>query len=462
MDRDGEDRRSDNDEDGTPTIKIKKPRLDVGHSHWIREEFAHHQLGIARINNGSFGSCPGSVLAAQRAWQLRFLRQPDDFYFKTLPDGILKSRTLIKDLINADHVDEVSLVDNATTAAAIVLQQIGRAFSQGSFCKNDVVVMFHCAFQAIKKSIQAYVVRSGGTVLEIQLPFPVHSRQQIISEFRRGLERAKANGGTVRLAIIDHITSMPSFVIPVRELVQICRDEGVDQVFVDAAHAMGTVPVDVKHLGVDLYVTNLHKWFFCPPSVAVFYCRKSALSSQVHHPVVTQEYGNGLPLESSWIGTRDYSSQLVVPSALEFVKRFEGGLEGIMKRNHDGVVQMGKMLADSWGTILGSPPNMCSSMIMVGLPSRLCINSDDDASRLRSHLRVHCGVEVPTYYHHASPGEGEEQLQDTSPRDKDGFITGYARISYQVYNTVEDYHKFRDAINQLVEDGKVCKFLSAE
>lgn len=453
---DEEDPRNSNGDERIP----KKPRVGLalsisGPGPEIREEFAHHQPGIARINNGSFGSCPGSVLAAQRAWQLRFLQQPDDFYFKTLRKGILESRTVIKDLINADHVDEVSLVDNATTAAAIVLQQIGRAFSHGLFCKNDTVVMLHCAFQAIKKSIQAYVVRAGGAVVEIQLPFPLHSRQQIVSEFRKGLERGKANGGKIRLAIIDHITSMPSFVIPVRELVDICREEGVDQVFVDAAHAMGTVPVDVKELGVDFYVSNLHKWFFCPPSVALFYCRKSLISSQIHHPVVTEEYGNGLPMESSWIGTRDYSSQLVVPSALEFVNRFQGGLQGIMKRNHDKVVQMGSMLAESWGTILGSPPHMCGSMIMVGLPSSLCITSEDDASRLRSHLRAYYSVEVPIYYH--APRDGE-----VGPRDKEGLITGYARISHQVYNTLEDYHKFRDAVNQLIEDGKVCKMLLAE
>lgn len=92
----------------------------------IRDEFSHHQPRVARINNGSFGSCPGSVLAAQRQWQLQFLRQPDAFYFNTLRNGITASRNIIKDLINANDVEEVSLVDNATTAAAIVLQQIDR------------------------------------------------------------------------------------------------------------------------------------------------------------------------------------------------------------------------------------------------------------------------------------------------------------------------------------------------
>lgn len=244
---------------------------------------------------------------------------------------------------------------------------------------------------------------------------------------------------------------MPSVLIPVRELVEICREDGVEQVFVDAAHALGTVPIDVKEIGADFYVSNLHKWFFCPPSVAVLYCRES--NNNVP-----------MPIESSlflWTGTsRDYSAQLVVPAVMEFVNRFEGGIEGIMKRNHDNVVEMGKMLANSWGTILGSPPHMCATMIMVGLPSRLCITTDDHASRLRTHLRECFGVEVPIYY---DPATARDDDESRAARDEDGgVITAYARISHQVYNTVDDYHKFQDAINQLVKDGKFCKMLSTE
>ncbi|CAI9092804.1 OLC1v1028140C1 [Oldenlandia corymbosa var. corymbosa] len=413
----------------------------------IHQEFAHHQLGISRINNGSFGSCPASIIAAQKRWQLRFLQQPDDFFFNHLQKGILRSRTLIKSLINADHVDEVSIVDNATTAAAIVLQHVGWAFAEGRFEKGDAVVMLHCAFQAVKKSIEAYVTRAGGSVIVVQLPFPVHSEQEIIAEFRKGLAKGKAHGRKVRLAIIDHITSMPCVVIPVRELVQICREEGVEKVFVDAAHAIGSVHVDVKQIGADFYVSNLHKWFFCPPSVAFLYCRKSSPDPDLHHPVVSHEYGNGLAIESAWIGTRDYSSQLVVPEVLDFISRFEGGIVGIRDRNHEAVVKMGEMLANAWETHLGSPPHMCPSMAMVGLPSSLRVLSDEDASRLRTHLRNRFGVEVPIHYQ--APKDGNDSDR----------VTGYVRISHQVYNTVDDYLRLRDAINLLLEEGVTCQSL---
>lgn len=433
-----------------PSIPISATEID--------SEFAHHDLSVARINNGSFGSCPASILSVQSFYQHLYLRQPDHFYFNHLKPAILKSRSFIKDLINADDVDEIAIVDNATTAAAIVLQQIAWAFWEGTFRPGDAVVMLHYAYGAVKKSIEAYVARAGGHVIEVGLPFPVQSDAEIIREFRSALAEGKANGRRVRLAVIDHITSMPSVLIPVKELTRICREEGVDQVFVDAAHAIGNVEIDVKDIGADFYTSNLHKWFFCPPSAAFLHCKKSNSdpnSTDLHHPVVSHEYGNGLAIESAWIGTRDYSAQLVVPSVIEFVNRFEGGIKGIRTRNHEAVVEMGNMLAESWETHLGTPPEMSTSMIMVGLPSSLRISSDKDAMKLRTHLRDSFGVEVPIYFR-------VQRDEGVGVSDKNVCVTGYARISYQVYNKVDDYYKFRDAINQLVSEGFNCEMLSSE
>lgn len=308
--------------------------------------------------------------------------------------------------------------------------------------------MLHYAYGSVKKAIEAYVTRAGGRVIEVPLTFPITSEDDIIREFRHVLEKTKSEGSSnkVRLAVIDHVTSMPSMVIPVKELVKICREEGVDQVFVDAAHAVGCTPrVDMQEIGADFYTSNLHKWFFCPPSVAFIYTHKSVNSVDLHHPVVSHEYGNGLAIESSWIGNRDYSAQLVVPTVMEFVNRFEGGIEGIKERNHDCVVEMGEMLVEAWGTHLGTPHHMSASMVMVGLPPSLGIMNECDAMNLRTHLRESFGVEVPIYFR-----DGGEV----------GCVSGYARISYQVYNKVDDYYKFRDAINQLVSDGLTCAFLS--
>lgn len=418
----------------------------------IRSEFAHHDPKIARINNGSFGSCPNTIITAQKRYQFEFLKQPDKFFYTELQSRVLKSRVSIRELINAEDVSEVSIVDNVTTAVAIVLRHVSWEFCEGRFERGDVVVVLECAFEAVKKSVEAYVRRAGGEVVVVELKFPVLSEEEIVERFRNGIRKGKEGGRRIRLAIIDHVTSMPCVVVPVKEMVRVCREEGVEYVFVDAAHAIGSVKVDVREIGADFYVSNLHKWLFCPPSVAFFYCRKSRVSEGLHHPVVSSEYGNGLAIESSWIGTRDYSSQLVVPEVLEFVNRFEGGIDGIRKRNHDKVVEMAEMLVKAWGTNLGCPPDMCPSMAMVGLPSSLGILSNDHAQKLRNHLRNDFAVEVPLYYHGLKDGE-------VGVRDGNGITTTYARISHQVYNTVDDYLKFRDAINQLVEKKFTCEML---
>ncbi|KAL8171788.1 hypothetical protein V2J09_023592 [Rumex salicifolius] len=430
---------NNNDLPASKKLKLFTPITEAE----IVEEFSHHDPIVARVNNGSFGCCPATVLSAQHSWQLRFLRQPDLFYFRLLRPAIDRSRRLLLPLINAAHLHEISLVDNATTATAIVLQHVSRSFHENRFQQGDAAVMLHYAYGAVKKSVQAYVSRAGGHVIEVPLPFPVFSDDEIVAEFRNSLNKAKLENRRVRLAVIDHITSMPSVILPVKELVRICREEGVDQVFIDGAHAIGCTRVDMKDIGADFYTSNLHKWLFCPPSVAFLYVRDGHKLDDVHHPVVSHEYGNGLPVESAWIGTRDYSSQLVVPDALEFVDRFEGGIEGIVKRNHEKVIEKGNMLAEAWKTHLGCSPDMCASMIMIGLPGCLRIENEQDTLNLRDHLRDKFDVEVPIY--HRPPKEGEADC-----------LTGYARISHQIYNKDADYEKIRDAINLLVHDGFTC------
>ncbi|GAA0183082.1 hypothetical protein Leryth_011598 [Lithospermum erythrorhizon] len=414
----------------------------------IAAEFSHHDPAFARLNNGSFGCCPSTIISAQKKWQLKFLENPDYFYFNTLQPSILRSRHLIKSLINADDVEEISIVDNVTTGAAIVLSDTTWSFFTGHFNQGDAVLILQKAYGAIKNSVTAYVSRAGGHVIEVPLPFPLTSNEQIIAEFNKALETGKSNGRQkIKLAVIDHVTSIPSVVIPVKELVKICRDAGVEQIFIDGAHGVGCVDVDVKDIGADFYASSLYKWFFCPPAAAFLHCKKTNNNNnnalKLHHPIVSHEYGNGLAAESGWIGTRDYSAQCVIPEVYEFMmSKFEGGIDGIRRRNHEKVVEMAEMLAEEWGTTLGAPPEMFASMVMVGLPPCLGISSDADAWNLFEHLRNCFGILAPVYYRAAME-------EDVVPI----MITGYVRISHQVYNTFDDYCRLKDAINKLVNDG---------
>ncbi|KAG8051974.1 hypothetical protein GUJ93_ZPchr0001g32160 [Zizania palustris] len=439
--------------DGASPPAVKQSRAPITEAE-MHAEFAHHDGAVARLNNGSFGCCPATVLAARARWQRLFLAQPDAFYFHHLKPGLARSRAALAAVVGAGDASEISLIDNVTTAAAIIMQHVAWSFVEGDFARGDVVLMFLYTYNAVKNSIHAYVARAGATVVEVPLPFPLASADAIVAEFRAALAVAKDGGRRrVRLAVIDHITSMPTVLIPVKELVAICREEGVDKVFVDAAHSLGQVPVDVRDIGADFYASNLHKWFFCPSAVAFMHTRKNdTVATKLHHPVVSSEYGNGLPMESAWIGVRDYSAQLVVPDVIDFVNRFDGGVEGIRTRNHDKVVEMGTMLADAWGTFLGTPPELCGSMVMVGLPGCLGIESEDDTVNLRTMLRKRFKVEVPLYYNSRTAEVPPEIVKDSNGDP----VTGYVRISHQVYNVREEYDALRDAVAKLVADGFSC------
>lgn len=408
----------------------------------LQREFAHHEPGVARINNGSFGSAPKCVLDDQAEWKAQWLRHPDAFCWDPLTDGFLAARKGLAELIGYPDVDEVVLLENATSGAAIVALDCMWGFLEGRFQQGDAILMFDSAYGAVKKCFQAYCVRAGAHLLEYKMPFPVASNSEIIRTFEEFLQKKKAEypSRTIRLVILDHITSMPSIILPVRDLVCLCRNYGVEKVFVDGAHAIGSVDVDVNGINADYYMANVHKWLFAPPVVAFFHA-KPQLLSRLHHPVVSHSYGAGLLTETYWVGTRDYSALLAVPKAIQFMKDLFGDLKAYEKSNHDMAVEMGVMLARTWGTSLGAPPEMFASMVMVGLPAQINIHSHDDALRMRSRLRDEFHVEVPLFY----AGESVSYMNSSKH-------LAYARISHQVYNKLEDYYAFRDAVNSIVDE----------
>lgn len=151
--------------------------------------------------------------------------------------------------------------------------------------------------------------------------------------------------------------------------------------------------LDLASIDCDYYTSNCHKWLFCPSAVAFFYARdRKKFDTELHHPIVSHNYGKGLWLESAWIGTRDYrqvlylsliidsstsalsnlfcSSLECVPAALEFIESI-GGIQRVMEYNHNLVWTAAKKLASGWGTKIGAPEEMVGTLALVQLPLEL-------------------------------------------------------------------------------------------
>ena len=69
------------------------------------------------------------------------------------------------------------------------------------------------------------------------------------------------SNGDVTFALVDHVTSPGAVVIPVREVVKVCRQFGV-KVMIDGAHAPGQLPLDMKELDPDYYTGTVCAMYY--------------------------------------------------------------------------------------------------------------------------------------------------------------------------------------------------------
>ena len=72
---------------------------------------------------------------------------------------------------------------------------------------------------------------------------------------------------------MTHITNLTGQILPVREIVRMARERGVE-VFVDGAHAFAHFPFRRDDLECDYYGTSLHKWLLAPIGTGFLYVRK--------------------------------------------------------------------------------------------------------------------------------------------------------------------------------------------
>lgn len=313
------------------------------------------------MNHGSFGSCPEPVVSEQDKWRRLWLEQPDDFYYNHLERQLAAARSAVAERVNCKDVEELVLVDNATTAAVMVAQAMAESITSGRWAPGDAVLLSTFTYGAVRKVFEHYVVPAGGRILDVHLPFPVEDDASVLAAYEAALQLAAAHSpaaARVCLAVVDHVSSMPSYVLPVAEIAALLRRGGVDEIFVDGAHAIGNVEVDVAAVGADYYTSNLHKWGFAPTAAAFVHCRPGRLG-RLHHPIPSWLSGRGLARECSWVGTRDFSPLLAAPAGLRFADAVCGARgEGALRAaNAERVLAMAAMLASSWADLMpASPP----------------------------------------------------------------------------------------------------------
>jgi selenocysteine lyase/cysteine desulfurase len=278
----------------------------------------------------------------------------------------------------------------------------------------------------VKNTLSYLADREGVEVIEVTVDLPT-DEAQILYLVEDALRR---ENGTIKLVLIDHISSTPAIIFPVKELVALSRSYGA-VTLVDGAHALGQVPVNLNELDPDFYTSNGHKWLCTSKSAAFLYVKKE-YQDLIHPTVISnQQYGAKTSFQArfEYTGTRDYSPFLSFSSALRF-RELSGGDEHVMTYNNDLCLKAANMMSEAWNTTRPVPDHMTASTINVRIPC----NTRDPACYTWNEVGFYLWLFL-------------KNIWALGFQDANG--VWYLRLSCQIYNQMSDYEELKEAIDEL-------------
>jgi isopenicillin-N epimerase len=120
----------------------------------------------------------------------------------------------------------------------------------------------------------------------------------------------------LKLFLLTHLNNRTGLVLPVREIIEIARKNGVD-VILDIAHSLGQLDYCIEHLGADFVGMSLHKWMHAPLGLGCLYIKKNRITDI--DPCLGDELYSSTDVRARvHSGTKDIAPFLALPSALDF------------------------------------------------------------------------------------------------------------------------------------------------
>ena len=226
---------------------------------------------VTFCNTATYGASPREVVDAV-AEAYRTVEQdlpdwdyrPNDDTDVPLPPstGYRPLRTFreeIGTLINAP-VDEVALTQNTTMGMSLLANGLDLE-------RGDEIVTTD---QEHGGGISSWMLRErrhGAVVKQVALgPAVERGPDAVVEAF------ADAITARTRVVMFSHVTSLLGIKLPAKELCALAREHDALAI-VDGAQAVGQMPVDVKEMGCDAYVTSGHKWLLAPKGTGLLYVR---------------------------------------------------------------------------------------------------------------------------------------------------------------------------------------------
>lgn len=339
---------------------------------------------ITHLNHGSYGACPGPVLAAQRHWQDQLERQPVAFMDpRHLRVRFAEVRMALATALGA-QADDLFWATNATEALNLVARSL--ALKPG----DEIVTTDH-EYGALDKTWDFVCRRTGARVRRVAIDLPLTDAAAFTDRI------ASAFGDRTRVLFLSHVTSPTALVFPIGDAVARAQARGILTI-IDGAHGPGLVPLDLDAIGADYYAGNCHKWLLAPKGAGFLHVRPAAKAALVpgiiSHgwapdlvPTAQGPLGDSAFLDAfQFRGTRDPSAWLAVPAALDFRQRH--GWTDRMALARETALDAARAIAARSGLPLAGAPAFLTQMVAAPIPP--C-----DPADLHDRLLAEDGIEIP-------------------------------------------------------------------
>jgi len=264
---------------------------------------------ITFLNFGSFGACPKPVFEEYQRLQRELEKESVQFIAFDGPKNLKHSREALANYIHC-NADDVVYVTNPSYAINIVAKNL-------QLKQDDEILSTNIEYGALDRTWNYYCRKAGAKYIRQPIELPVISKEKIIEDFFKG------STAKTKAIFISHITSATALKLPVKEIIDIARAKGLLTI-VDGAHVPGHIALDITVLDADVYTGACHKWMCTPKGSSFLYVRNS-LQKMFDPLVISWGYESAVPSNSQFIdyhqmqGTRDLSTFLSVPKAIEFL-----------------------------------------------------------------------------------------------------------------------------------------------
>lgn len=333
------------------------------------------------------------------------------------------TRKTIKEFINAAEVEEVIFTSGTTEGINLAANAFGRKFLN----EGDEVIISELEHHSNIVPWQLICQERKARLKVV----PIDERGDLdLSAFRKLLSE------NTKLVAINHVSNSLGTINPVKEIIDIAHEYGA-VVLLDGAQATAHLDIDVQELDCDFYAFSAHK-LYGPTGVGILYGKRSVLESMDPY-----QGGGEMIKEVSFekttyadipykfeAGTPNIADVVALSEAIKFVKRL-GKKEDILLYEQSLLDYATEKLKEISGVrIIGEAKNKIGviSFVVEGL-HHFDIGMMLDAK----------GIAVRTGHHCTQP------LMDSCGVD------GTVRVSFSIYNTLEEVTIFVESLKQIVD-----------